>query len=148
MTRALPVLLALTFLAASAVAQGGPNAFTFVAFGDAPYREADVAKLDWLIAAINRLKPAFTIQSGFIDTVQAIARGARVFGKPVLIVHGDNHMLELESFKDTRLKPVANTFRLQLPGDELVHAMRVLVDPDMPGVFGFLPLIVPENGAF
>jgi hypothetical protein len=29
-----------------------------------------------------------------------------------------------------------------------VHAMRVLVDPDMPGVFGFLPLIVPENSAF
>jgi len=26
--------------------------------------------------------------------------------------------------------------------------MRILVDPDMPGVFGFIPLIVPENGPF
>jgi hypothetical protein len=29
-----------------------------------------------------------------------------------------------------------------------VHGMRVIVDPDMPGVFSFAPLIVPENGAF
>ena len=31
-------------------------------------------------------------------------------------------------------------------GETLVHAVRVLVDPDSPGVFGFIPLIVPENG--
>jgi hypothetical protein len=92
--------------------------------------------------------PAMPRASGFVDTVQAITRGAKAFGKPVLVVHGDNHVLELESFKDTALKPVPNTLRLQLFGDDLVHAMRVLVDPDMPGVFGFVPLIVPANGAF
>jgi hypothetical protein len=31
-------------------------------------------------------------------------------------------------------------------GERLVHAVRVLVDPDSAGVFGFVPLIVPENG--
>jgi hypothetical protein len=36
----------------------------------------------------------------------------------------------------------------QLFGDPLIHAVRILVDPDMPGVFGFLPLIVAENGPF
>jgi hypothetical protein len=92
--------------------------------------------------------PAMPRASGFIDTVQAIARGARAFGKPVLVVHGDNHVLEIESFKDTAMRPVPNTLRLQLPGDHLVHAVRILVDPDMPGVFGFIPLIVPENGPF
>jgi hypothetical protein len=92
--------------------------------------------------------PAMPRASGFIDTVQAIAEGARAFGKPVLIVHGDHHALELESLKDTALRPVPSTFRLQVPGDQLVHAMRVLVDPDTPGVFGFLPLIVPDNGPF
>jgi hypothetical protein len=92
--------------------------------------------------------PAMPRASGFLDAVQAIARGARAFGRPALIVHGDNHVREPESFKHTRLKPVANTFRLQLPGNEPVHAMRILVDPDMPGVFGFLPLILPENGPF
>jgi hypothetical protein len=92
--------------------------------------------------------PAMPRASGFIDTVQAIARGARAFGRPVLVVHGDNHVLEIESFKDTAMRPVPNTLRLQLPGDHLVHAVRILVDPDMPGVFGFIPLIVPENGPF
>jgi hypothetical protein len=57
-------------------------------------------------------------------------------------------VLELESFKDTNMQPVANTLRLQLFGDPLIHAVRILVDPDMPGVFGFLPLIVAENGPF
>ena len=31
-------------------------------------------------------------------------------------------------------------------GDTLVHAVRVVVDPDSSNVFGFIPLIVPENG--
>jgi hypothetical protein len=92
--------------------------------------------------------PAMPRASGFVDTVVAISRGARAFGKPVLVVHGDNHVLEIESFKDNVMRPVPNTLRLQLQGDDLVHAMRILVDPDMPGVFGFVPLIVPENGPF
>jgi hypothetical protein len=57
-------------------------------------------------------------------------------------------VLEIESFRDASMRPVPNTFRLQLPGDHLVHAVRVLVDPDMPGVFGFVPLIVLEKGPF
>jgi hypothetical protein len=97
---------------------------------------------------IRQAYPEMPRASGFVETVQAIAKGARAFGKPVLVVHGDNHVLEIETFKDTALKPVPNTLRLQLQGDALVHAMRILVDPDMPGVFGFVPLIVPENGPF
>lgn len=92
--------------------------------------------------------PAMPRASGFLDTVNAVARGARAFGKPVLVVHGDHHVLELESFKDASMRRVPNTFRLQVPGDGLVHAVRILVDPDAPGVFGFVPLIVPENGPF
>jgi hypothetical protein len=90
------------------------------------------------------------IGRGFIATVEAITKGARAFGKPVLVVHGDNHVLELESFKDAAQEPkaVQNTLRLQLFGDDLVHAMRIVVDPDTPGVFSFRPLIVPENGPF
>lgn len=26
-----------------------------------------------------------------------------------------------------------------------VHAIRVIVDPDSAGVFGFVPMIIPEN---
>jgi hypothetical protein len=91
---------------------------------------------------------AAEIAPGFVETIGAIAAGAQAFGKPVLVIQGDSHVLEIESFKDASLKPVANVLRLQVFGDTLVHAMRVLVDPDMPGVFSFLPLIVPKNGPF
>jgi len=97
---------------------------------------------------LRQAYPAMPRASGFLDTVNAVARGARAFGRPVLVVHGDHHVLELESFKDASMRPVPNTFRLQVPGDSLVHAVRILVDPDAPGVFGFVPLIVPENGPF
>lgn len=97
---------------------------------------------------IRQAYPEMPRASGFVDTVRAIERGSKALGKPVLVVHGDNHVLEIEAFKDTSLKPVPNTLRLQLPGDRLVHAVIVTVDPDSPGVFSFRPLIVPENGAF
>lgn len=86
--------------------------------------------------------------SGFFATIREIASGSRAFGKPVLVVHGDQHTLELESFRDTQLRPVPNVLRLQLWGEKKVHAMRIIVDPDMPGVFSFAPLIVPQNGEF
>jgi hypothetical protein len=86
--------------------------------------------------------------SGFFATIREIAAGARAFGKPVLVLHGDQHRLEMEAFRDTQLRAVPNTLRLQIWGDGLVHAMRIIVDPDMPGVFSFAPLIVPENGPF
>jgi hypothetical protein len=86
------------------------------------------------------------ITPAFVDTVAAIAEGARSFGKPVLIVQGDNHVLRVDKFRDTSLKPVDNVLRLQLFGDRLVHAMRVIVDPDTREVFTLVPLMVPENG--
>jgi hypothetical protein len=42
----------------------------------------------------------------------------------VLGVHGDHHVAELESFKDTRAAAGA---------DEPVRAVRILVDPIRPG---------------
>lgn len=88
------------------------------------------------------------VSSGFHATVREITAGAQAFAKPVLVIHGDQHTLELESFRDVQFRPVPNVLRLQLWGAGKVHAMRITVDPDMPGVFSFAPLIVPENGAF
>ena len=88
------------------------------------------------------------LSSGFFATIREIAGGARALEKPVLVMHGDQHTLEIESFRDLQLRPVPNVLRLQLWGEGRVHAVRVIVDPDMPGVFSFAPLIVPENGPF
>ena len=97
---------------------------------------------------IRQEGPGLPPASGFVATVDAIARGARAFGKPVLVMWGDVHMLEIKGFRDSRLRPVPNVIQLQLMGAERVHAVKILVDPGSPGVFGFVPLIVPENGPF
>jgi hypothetical protein len=94
--------------------------------------------------ANNTIPPA----SGFRDCINAIEREAKAFGKPVLVVQGDYHTLELSGFRNARMQLVPNVLRLQVMGDKYVHAVRVIVDPDSPGVFGFVPLIVPENGDF
>src|SRR5262249_4161919 len=45
------------------------------------------------------------IAPGFVDTITAVATGAKAFGKPVLVVQGDKHVLEIEKFKDVSLEP-------------------------------------------
>ena len=84
-------------------------------------------------------------QSGFANVLDAIERGARAFGKPVLIVNGDEHFIELKPMRNSRGQPIPNVLKLMVYGENDVHAVRVIVDPDSPGVFGFVPLIVPEN---
>jgi hypothetical protein len=97
---------------------------------------------------IRQVETAMPRASGFVATVSAIAKGARDLGRPVLVIHGDYHVFEMSNFMDTDMKPVPNTLRLQLFGEARAHAVKILVDPDSPGVFGFVPLIVPQNGAF
>jgi hypothetical protein len=84
-------------------------------------------------------------QSGFANVLDAIERGAHAFGKPVLVVNGDEHFIELKPMRNSRGRPIANVLKLMVYGENDVHAVRVIVDPDSPGVFGFVPLIVPEN---
>lgn len=82
--------------------------------------------------------------SGFANTIKAVERGSKAFGRPVLVIHGDVHTFEVGSFLDTSRKPIPNVTRLEVMGETKVHAVTVTVDPDSPGVvFGFTPLIVP-----
>jgi hypothetical protein len=94
---------------------------------------------------LRQIEPGMPRASGFVDTVKAFERGAKSFGRPILAIHGDNHTLELKPFPDTTGKPIPNVMKLQLFGESQNHGVRVIVDPSSPGVFGFMPLIVPEN---
>ena len=85
-------------------------------------------------------------QSGFTNTLDAIEAGAKNFGKPVLLIHGDEHYFSIAPLRNSKGKPIPGVNKLMVYGDTLVHAVRVIVDPDSPNVFGFVPLIVPENG--
>ncbi len=85
-------------------------------------------------------------QSGFTNTLDAIEAGAKSFGKPVLLIHGDEHYFLIAPLRNSKGKPIPGVNKLMVYGDTLVHAVRVVVDPDSSNVFGFIPLIVPENG--
>ncbi|MEN9775059.1 MAG: hypothetical protein RL322_2129 [Pseudomonadota bacterium] len=60
------------------------------------------------------------------DTLLPLARD---FGRPVLLIHGDSHILQYdEPFRIGR-EPVKNLRRLQVPGASDVRAVRITVDP-------------------
>ena len=55
--------------ARAAESVGGERAFSFIALGDMPYNvPADYARFDRLIAAINTMKPSFSIHVGDIKS--------------------------------------------------------------------------------
>ena len=62
---------------------------------------------------------------GHRGTREALAEGARRFGRPVLLLHGDSHF-----FLEDRPAPEApNLTRIMVPGARDIRAVRVAVDP-------------------
>ncbi len=97
---------------------------------------------------IKQKFPAVPVSSGYVDTLKSIDRGAKAFGRPMLVIHGDDHEMEIDGFRGTDYKRIPNVWRLQVMGETFIHAVTVTVDPSSPGVFGFKPFIVPENGPY
>ena len=62
------------------------------------------------------------------------------FGKPVLLVHGENH----DYVVDHPLPNRPNFTRMQVPGSPLVGWVRVEVRPNAPSPFTFEPRVVPR----
>lgn len=83
--------------------------------------------------------------SGFNAVVNAIEAGARRFGRPVLLIHGDEHYFSVGPLNNAKGKPIPGVTNLMTWGETEIHGVVVSVDPDAPGVFGFSSLIVPEN---
>jgi hypothetical protein len=84
--------------------------------------------------------------SGFTDTLRALTEGAARFARPVLLVHGDSHVLILDRpLQDRDRRTIETAMRLQVMGAREVGAVKVMVDPDSPNPFSFQPLNVPAN---
>ncbi len=83
--------------------------------------------------------------AGFRATLAAIGAGARAFGGPVLLIHGDSHRFIVDQAMMDIAPDLDNVTRLQVFGDSEVHAVRILVDPAAPGVFTFQPMMIPGN---
>lgn len=77
----------------------------------------------------------------------ALQDGAAEFGKPVLLIHGDDHefMIDrpfLTRSADGNTTQGGNFTRLQVYGAPEIRAVRVGVDTSTPWVFSFSPLFV------
>jgi hypothetical protein len=62
---------------------------------------------------------------GHKATREALAAGARRFGKPVLLLHGDSHF----PLEDRPVPEAPNLLRVMVPGERDVRAVLVSVDP-------------------
>ncbi len=64
-------------------------------------------------------------EAGHADTRRALAEGARRFGRPVLLLHGDSHFW----LHDRPVEEAPNLTRVMVPGDQDTRAVLVRVDP-------------------
>lgn len=97
---------------------------------------------------IKQFEPDVPLASGFVKTLKTIEKQAKAFGKPVLVINGDAHFFQVTPFYGTDMKPVPGITRLQVPGEKIVGAVRVIVDPDdadKPFAFQEIAQIPPAN---
>jgi hypothetical protein len=71
--------------------------------------------------------------AGHLDTRAALAEGARRYGRPVLLLHGDSHFY----LEDRPVPEAPNLVRLMVPGAQDLRAVRVAADPAAAEPFRF-----------
>jgi hypothetical protein len=136
---------------------------------DAEYKARNQATLDWMRTAFALAKannfdavvlmfqaePFFPLTggakaqttSGFTDTLRVMLEESQAFGKPVLAIHGDSHFFRFDKpLARADGKALDNFFRLEVPGEDDAHWVRVDVDPTTPSSpFRIQHITVPEN---
>jgi len=129
------------------------------------FKARDAANIAWIRAAFERAQAmkaravVFALQadpfetrmpwsdfpphSGFTASIgETLLPLAQAWAKPVLFIHGDSHRFVVDRpFKSAKGEPVQNLVRLEVFGAPDVHAVRVKVDTDDPGLFSFSPLL-------
>lgn len=129
------------------------------------FRERDAANAAWIRATFAEARATQAVgvalffqaqplggvvagrESGFAQFRATVAAEARVFARPVLLVHADAHRYRLETPIRLRAdaEPLDNVTRLETFGARDLHAVIVTVDPASPQVFLGGPLLVPGN---
>ena len=84
---------------------------------------------------------------GFARFLDTLAAESNAFGKPVLLVHADEHRYRFEvGYRPKKsAPPVVNLTRVETFGASDFHGVLVTVDPTSNAVFLPGPLIVPGN---
>ena len=79
------------------------------------------------------------VAKAFVPTfAETLVPLAKVAPFPVLLIHGDSHRLITDRpFSDATGRRVDNLWRLQVPGESRMHAVRVSVEPGRAAPFSF-----------
>ncbi|MGH9672699.1 MAG: metallophosphoesterase family protein [Bryobacteraceae bacterium] len=79
------------------------------------------------------------LRTGMKDTFFVLEDDAIVFGRPVLVVMGDSHIFRIDKpvLAARSGRVLENLLRVEVPGSEYVHWVRVRVDPAKRGLFSF-----------
>lgn len=119
------------------------------------FARRQAANLAWLEAAFGRARaddaigvvvlmqanPRFELppgdprRAGFEAVIDALGRLAAEFGRPVLLLHGDDHLFLVDWPLAAASPPVPNLRRVQAFGHPFMQWIRVDVDPDSGTVF-------------
>ncbi|MEU8394215.1 metallophosphoesterase [Nonomuraea sp. NPDC048892] len=117
----------------------------------AEYEARKAAALDWIDGTFDAaerthapgvllmLQAEPTASDGFTEIRERIVERSRAYGKPVLLVHGDEHVQEAEP----NYAGVPNLTRLETFGDTASQWLRVTVKPKSPTVFSWEQRTVP-----
>ena len=131
------------------------------------YIERNAANLAWIDAVFARAKdtgakgvvlafqahlrfdkelPETDLRSGFNDTLNALKRNSIAWGKPVLLIHGDQHHLVIDQpLIGPGRQRIMNVTRLMVHGASEVHATLVTIDTNEADLFSFTPVYIQEN---
>ncbi len=111
------------------------------------------AALDWIDAAFAKairthapgvllmMQAEPTATAGFTQIRERIVQRSRAYGKPVLLVHGDEHQYEVEP----AYAGVPTLTRLETFGSTASQWIRVTADPNDQKVFTWEPQTVPAD---
>jgi hypothetical protein len=135
---------------------GSNNNYGFDAASDEEHRERMRAVFAWMdetfalakqsgaeaVVLFFQADPLFEIpfpfRTGFNAFIAALERRVRSFDKPVLIVHGDSHLLRIDRPLRTPENRIVSTFvRLVVPGAYNIEGVLVTVDPSSDPPFAF-----------
>lgn len=135
---------------------GSNNNYGFDAASDEEHRERMRAVLAWMEGTFTEAKASgaeaivlffqadplfeipFPFRTGFNAFIVDLERKIRSFDKPVLIVHGDSHVLKIDRpLRTPENRIVSNLVRLVVPGASSIEGVLVTVDPSSNPPFAF-----------
>ncbi len=90
-------------------------------------------------------------RSGFASLLELLRHRVSEWRKPVLVVHADTHSFAIYRWREGEggeARDIPSLTFLRVMGAADIHAVEVEVRPADPAVFGFRPIIVPENGLY